>query len=227
MTGVFALLVLASPSVSAQQITITPQLGAFVPLQHQSQWSWTDCCINGGDFTETLRTELSTAPSVGVKVEVDWGTWLGLQASVATMSPDQHIVWSASGTLNPPPPDDLSGPARTTVASLLVKFRKRLSDKVAISLGVGPSLVSLSQVPICGGEPPCIEDVTTFGPTLDFALGLSVTRRVRFDIAVVSNLYSVDYPEPPFPGREVDPDQSSFRQHDLMIFAGVGFVLKP
>jgi hypothetical protein len=150
---------------------------------------------------------------------------LGVEASVATAKTQRRYMWSASAVPNPPPPDELTGAARTTITSLRVKFRKRIGSNADVRLGIGPSLVDHAREAWCGGEPPCIQDLTTIGPALDMALGFSVTRRARLEIGIVNNIYSVRYPQPPFPGREVDPDRSRFWQHDLMISAGLGFVL--
>jgi hypothetical protein len=222
-------LAFATPS-AAQQIIIMPQLGAFVPLRDQSQWSWTDCCINGGDFTETLRSDLLAAPSLGLKIGIGWGGWLGVEASVATTSTERQNTWSASEIPNPPPEESLAAASRVTITSLRVRFRKFVATGADVSVSVGPSLVSQSQEAFCGSQAgsltACIQDLTTFGATFDIALGLTMTPRVRFELALVDNIYSVQYPEPPFPGTVVDPDQSSFRQHDMMIFAGFAFVLK-
>lgn len=212
-------------AAAAQRLIVTPTFGMFVSLRDQSRWSWTDCCITGTDFTETLRTELSTATTVGMKVEVGLGERLGLEASFANASTGRRIEWSASDVPNPPPPDVLIGPSHTAVTSLRVRFRKSLGAQAVISAGVGPSLVSLSREAWCGDALPCIQDLTTFGPTLDLALGYTVRRRARFEIGVVNNIYSVRYAEPPFPGREVEPEQSRFWQHDVMISVGFGLVL--
>lgn len=149
-----------------------------------------------------------------------------MEASVATATLQRRYEWSASAVPNPPPPDQLTAPAaRTTITSLRVKFRKRISSNADVRVGIGPSLVDHAREPLCGSEPPCIQDLTIIGPALDLALGFRVTRRTRLEIGVVNNFYSVRYPRPPFPGRDVDPEQSRFWQHDLMMSVGFGFVL--
>ena len=225
--GLAAFLLVVQPSLAAaQRITITPQLGAFVPLRTQSQWSWTDCCIGGGDFTETLRTDLSAAAAMGIKVGIGWDGWLGFEASIVTTDTERNIVWSASGIPNPPPADSFPTPARSTVASLRVTWRKPVSESVQLGIAVGPALVDQPQNAICGSEPPCIEKLSMFGATFDLALRFTLNRRFLFEITLGNSIYSMQYPEPPFPdGREVDPEKSSFLQHDMFIFAGLGFVL--
>lgn len=219
-------LAVTSASAAAQRISITPTIGVFVPLRDQSGWSWTDCCIAGGNFTETLRTELSSTTAIGMKVEVAWGSWLGVEASVATLTAQRRYEWFASGVPNPPSPDVLTSPGeRTTVTSLRLKVRRQVGSRADVRVGIGPSLVHQSREPLCGSEPPCIQDLTMIGPAVELALGFRATRRIHLEVGVVNNIYSVRYPQPPFPGREVAPDQSRFWQHDVMISAGFGFVL--
>jgi hypothetical protein len=220
-------LALVLPGCAAGQLSFTPTVGAFVPLRDQSRWSWTDCCIAGSSFTETLRTDLSSAMAFGLKVDMTWGSALGVEASVATAFTKRRLAWSASAVPNPPPPDEFAALARTTIATLLLKSRKGLGRTGGeVAVGLGPSLVVHTREAFCGSEPPCVENLTTFGPTLDVALSFPVTPRTRFALVVVNNFYSIRYAEPPFPGRDVDPDQSRFWQHDVMASVGVAFVLK-
>jgi hypothetical protein len=218
--GLAALLVVGTAvPVLAQRITITPRVGAYIPLTNQGGIvTFAECdpveCGGSDDFT------LVPGVSAGLTVVVQSDSPLGLEASITTAALQRRRetqFWVYPFRSDPDPTVGYS-PTRTTAAALRIRFAGSVGARVDVAVGAGLAVTYLS------GEGYRVHsplEHTTVGPSVAANLGVVLRPGVRFEFGVEHRYHGFEPANWPVGYRE------SLGQHDLVISAGVGLVLRP
>lgn len=207
-------LVLALPflpvTAAGQRIRITPSAGLYVPLHDQSRRTSLDCPSRPEDLCTDYAsvTELTKAASLGLTLAMEWDRRIGIEASIVTAATRQR----SQATLTPRRGevvleglelDAVTRAARTTVAALRLTFAHTLGPRTDIAFGAGISLTTIA------GE---VRD-QMMGPSLAIRLRHHLTRHSRLELGIANAFYSLRSAE------------SSVRQHDVVMSAGIGLGL--
>jgi hypothetical protein len=215
---IVALVVLPVTAV-AQRITITPRVGAYVPLAEQGGppviYECEPVACGGGD-----SFGIQPGVTAGLTVAVQWDAPLGIEASIGTASLRRRretTFWIYPATSDPDP-EVAYAPTRTTSAALRIRFAGTLGERADLALGAGLSLTYLSGE---GYDVHGPRDRSTVGPSFAATLGVVLRPGARFEFGVEHRYHGFEPANWPVGYRE------SLGQHDLVISAGVGLVLRP
>ena len=199
----------------AQRVSLTPIAGVYLPLKAQSDGRQGDVCE--GPCPEALwSTKLEPGPALGVKFAMEWDGLIGIEASIATAATARRRITSSNSDYEPPEPATSS--AQTTVTAVRMTVTRPLLARATITLGGGFALNHLSGSSYDTGDP--LEDLSLMGLTLAAAFRVNVAASTRFELGLASSFYLVEgEASPGFPSSE-------FRQHDLIISAGLAVALR-
>jgi hypothetical protein len=204
------ILVLGLPlTAAAQRITITPQVGGYVPLLNQGE-SIGDPCDFRPCGIQRVRIGFDEGPALGLRMAFEWDDRIGFEASVVTAASQRVTIYSAI-PIGSEPGTMSKTPVLHTTSSLRITFSHRLDPQRDVVFGLGIAVIALNT------EDDWLDERSFLGPTLGVGYRIALTRRTRVELGLWSVLYNLTF----------DGGRSSRLQLDAVLTAGVGFAVRP
>ncbi len=213
-------------TAAAQRVTITPTVGAYVPLAAQGYLESYECFDVLPDdpnavpcLTFALRLRSGQGAALGVHVVWEASRVLRVEGVVATTSAERvSEMW----VVEPPSTGSANSyaiPARSTAIALRIGVARPVGASAEVVVGAG-----LSRTTVTGAAYENeamyarVSRRTRWGPTLACTVGIDVSKYGRVHLGVADFIYplSVDW----YVGERTKT------QHDLRITVGWGIALR-